>query len=61
MGHPVMDKKRDTRVVDEVQSLFGSWVGGHNDHRARVKGSRWEVSIIHERNVRMECIACREM
>ena len=33
-----MDEEGDSRVIDEIECLFGCWVCSHNDHWIWVEG-----------------------
>ncbi len=57
MRDPVVDQERDSRVIDEVEGLFGGRVGGHYDDGARVVRGGWQIGVIHEGDVRIEGIA----
>ena len=40
MRHPVMNEEGHTRIVDQVEGLFGGRVGGHDDDWTWVEGGR---------------------
>lgn len=61
VGHPVVDQERDPRVREEVVGLAGRGVGGHDDGRVGVVGSRREVGVGHEGDVWGEVITCCQM
>ncbi len=55
---PIMDQQRYSRVVDEIEGLFGGGVGGHDDDGAGVVRGGGKVGIVHERDMRIESVAC---
>lgn len=46
-----MNEQRDARVVDEIESLFGRGVRGHDDYWVGMKRSGGQVGVIHQRDV----------
>lgn len=56
-----MHEEGHSRVINQIQSLFGRWVRGHYNNWVGVEGRRGKECIVHQRDMGKQGIACRKM
>lgn len=61
VGYPVMHQQGNTGVAQQVVGLPRGGVGGHDDGRIRVVGSRGKIGVGHKGNMGSQVVTCCQM